>query len=100
MCIHIYIYKCASLTSRDGLNRGFNSQATAWIVNLEPRGDVSIPRGSIYIGPKVVPFWGSYLELYKVISKRNYFGAYGYTLPSWNSVPKTILGMVFRYLIP
>ena len=23
-------------------------------------------------------FWGSYLESYKVIPKRNYFGAYGY----------------------
>ena len=29
------------------------------------------------IGPKVVPFWGSYLEFYKVIPKRNYFGAHG-----------------------
>ena len=28
-------------------------------------------------GPKVVPFGGSYLEFYKVIPKRNYFGAYG-----------------------
>ena len=26
----------------------------------------------------VVPFWGSYLESYKVIPKRNYYGAYGY----------------------
>ena len=25
----------------------------------------------------VVPFWGSYLEFYKVIPKRKYFGAYG-----------------------
>ena len=32
----------------------------------------SIPRGSI-----VVPFCGSYLETYKVIPKRNYYGAYG-----------------------
>ena len=31
-----------------------------------------------HIGPKVVPFGGSYLEIYKVIPKRNYFGAYGY----------------------
>ena len=31
-----------------------------------------IPRGSI-----VVPFCGSYLESYKVIPKRNYYGAYG-----------------------
>ena len=29
------------------------------------------------IGPKVVPFGDSYLELYKVIPKRSYFGAYG-----------------------
>ena len=29
------------------------------------------------IGPKVVPFWGSYLEFYTVLPKRNYFGAYG-----------------------
>ena len=29
------------------------------------------------MGPKVVPFWGSYLELYMVIPKSNYFGAYG-----------------------
>ena len=31
-----------------------------------------LPRGSI-----VVPFWGSYLESYKVIPKRNYYTAYG-----------------------
>ena len=29
------------------------------------------------IGLKVVPFGGSYSEFYKVIPKRNYFGAYG-----------------------
>ena len=29
------------------------------------------------IGPKVVPSWGSYLEFFKVIPKRNYFGGYG-----------------------
>ena len=29
------------------------------------------------IGPIVVPFGGSYSEFYKVILKRNYFGAYG-----------------------
>ena len=33
------------------------------------------------IGPKVVPFWGSHSEFYRVIPKRNYFGAYGY--PHW-----------------
>ena len=29
------------------------------------------------IGPVVVPFGGSYLEISKVIPKRNYYGAYG-----------------------
>ena len=29
------------------------------------------------LGPKVVPFGGSCLEFYKVLPKRNYFGAYG-----------------------
>ena len=29
------------------------------------------------IGPKVVPFYGLYLESYRENSKRNYLGAYG-----------------------
>ena len=29
------------------------------------------------MGPQAVPFYGLYLEPYKVIPKRNYFGAYG-----------------------
>ena len=33
------------------------------------------------IGSIVVPFWGSYLESYKVIPKRNYYGASGYSSP-------------------
>ena len=37
----------------------------------------NIFRVYIPIGPKGVPFWGSYLEFYKVIRKRSYFGAYG-----------------------
>ena len=37
-------------------------------------GVIEIPIGSI-----LVPFWGSYLESYKVIPKRNYYGAYGYS---------------------
>ena len=32
---------------------------------------------SLPIGPYVVPFYGSYLESYKVIPKGNYLGAYG-----------------------
>ena len=30
------------------------------------------------INPIVVPFWGSYVEPYKVIPKRIYYGAHGY----------------------
>ena len=44
-----------------------------------------LPRGSI-----VVPFWGSYLEFYKVFPKRNYHGAYGY----WEGKGRE--GMTFR----
>ena len=33
--------------------------------------------GTIPKGPKVVRFGGSYVEFYKVIPKRNYFGAFG-----------------------
>ena len=36
-----------------------------------------LSHGCIPKGPKVVPFGGSYLEFYKVIPKRNYFGAFG-----------------------
>ena len=43
------------------------------------RAVVVVWEGSGYPdGPQVVPFWASYLEFYKVIPKRNYFGAYGY----------------------
>ena len=37
------------------------------------------------MGPKVVLFWGSYSEFYKVIPKRNYFGVYGYAQTLQNS---------------
>ena len=56
------------------------------------------------IGPQVVPFYGLYVESYKVISKRNYLGAYGYRLvypkgPSFQIVgfqgPKTAQRMDF-----
>ena len=44
-----------------------------------------IGKTSLPINPKVVLFGGSYVEFYKVIPKRNYFGALGKpheTLPS------------------
>ena len=34
-------------------------------------------RSQINIGSIVVPFWSSFWESYKVIPKRNYYGAYG-----------------------
>ena len=44
------------------------------------------------IGPKVVPFvGGSYLELHKVIPKRNYFGAYGYSCLKKQAAKSSIL---------
>ena len=46
------------------------------------------PRGSI-----VVPFWGSYLiESYKVIPKRNYWGAYGQTPRHFRECGQEALG--------
>ena len=44
---------------------------------LDPDPDKTWGGVALPIGPKVVPFWGSYLESYKVIPKKNYFGAYG-----------------------
>ena len=40
---------------------------------------LSLSFSGLPIGPIVVPCWGSYLESYKIIPKRNYYGAYGYT---------------------
>ena len=46
--------------------------------------------GPLPIGPKVVPVWGSHLEFYKVTPKRNYFGAYGYTIIIARNSPKKV----------
>ena len=44
------------------------------------RGDSesALLKKAVPVGPKVVPFRGSYIESYKVILKRNYYGAYGW----------------------
>ena len=55
-----------------GKDEGTWFQALASGFGGSESGEHGVP-----IGPKVVPFWGSYLEFYKVIPKRNYFGAYG-----------------------
>ena len=49
-------------------------------VMLRGSEEAQTPPETLPIGPKVVPFWGSYLEsyAYKVIPKRNHYGAYGY----------------------
>ena len=49
----------------------------------------------VNLGPKVVPFWGSYLEFYSVIPKRNYFGALGFTHRPQSS---SFSGFIFRVL--
>ena len=43
---------------------------------------------AIPIGSIVVPFWGSYLESYKVFPRRNYYGAYGYPDETRNYTPR------------
>ena len=48
----------------------FRAQASFYTVLLQSHG--TLPKG-----PIVVPSWGSYLEFYKVIPKRNYYGRYG-----------------------
>ena len=41
---------------------------------------------NLHIGSKVVPFCGLYLGSYKVTTKRNYFGAYGYRLDDFRAL--------------
>ena len=71
----------------------------------------NVKRIIIPIGSKVVPFYGSYLESYKVIPKRNYLGAYGYLQsPSvdpviklskpWNPSPKVPDANIARHSMP
>ena len=55
----------------------FNFRVDALPVEFAFVSGLHLPRTyNIPIGPIVVPFWGSYLEFYKVIPKRNYYGAY------------------------
>ena len=42
------------------------------------------------IGPIVVPFWGSYVESYKVIPKKNYYGAYGQPRPTQSRIDQLL----------
>ena len=51
----------------------------AWsVLKRKPRdSSIGFVDNLLPIGPIVAPFWGSYLEFYKVIPKRNYYGAYG-----------------------
>ena len=43
-----------------------------------PWSELHAANDNIPIGPIAVPCWGSYIEPYKVIPKRNYYGASGY----------------------
>ena len=53
--------------------------------DIKPAPSLSLPRGSI-----VVPFDGSYLESYKVIPKKNYYGAHGEPMGKAQT-PKAVL---------
>ena len=79
--IHIYIYiyihsprakkhQCKAKSVGEHARR--ESHGT-----VEGRGTQVEPVVALPIGLIVVPFWGSYVESYKVIPKRNYYGAYG-----------------------
>ena len=72
MCQRYYILALLVLPNANARRVGCIASMTFCFGRIV-RFRLFIPRG-----PKVVPFWGSYLEFYKVIPKRNYFGAYGY----------------------
>ena len=85
-------------------NRTSDEQTLAMLIYSEvwELWILPLPRGSI-----VAPFWGSYLESYKEIPKRNYCGAYGEALnltrnPTWE-FPKIrgylIWGSIIRILL-
>ena len=77
MCVCVGVFVCLCVCVIRGnytwpllLSRGSRGKEAS---NLECFSHVSnLPIGSI-----VVPLGGSYLGSYKVIPKRNYFGAYG-----------------------
>ena len=55
-----------------------DSETAPMVTQSEPSAGISaLQRLYSLIGPIVVPIWGSYVEAYKVIPKRNYNGAYG-----------------------
>ena len=58
---------------------GRASKASSLLHDLLVRSSLTRAASNIGfpIGPIVVPFWASYLEAYKVIPKRYYYGAYG-----------------------
>ena len=73
LCAQAALLVCA-LSRKDPTNKANVGAGT------EDQNPMQGPEQEVYhpllpIGPKVVPFWGSYLEFYKVIPKRNYFGA-------------------------
>ena len=72
-------YRHTTLGIRHCLSEGFCSLWGVW----EDRHWNVICHYALWlsIGSKVVPSCGFYLGSYKVIPKRNYFGAYGYGLP-------------------
>ena len=61
-------------------NHEFEAEATVSFYTKDLRVAALLRVGvflGLPIGSKVVPLWGSYLEPYKAIPNRNYYGAYG-----------------------
>ena len=69
--------RCSALQHGSTQQAFVNSPHHSPVQELRPPW-ICVPRG-----PKVVPFWGSYIESYKLTPKRNYFGASGRV---WSSV--------------
>ena len=84
-----FTFWCASCLcpSRTAKSNVFGrSHSDAWAVRVHGilGGTWHTSRGFdfmvYFLGSIVVPFWGSYVESYKAVPKRNYYGAYGLRL--------------------
>ena len=67
-------FDARSRTEKASFNTS-NNKTLASFLTPKLKGASSLR--ALPMGPKVVPFYGLYLESYNVIPKRNYLGAYG-----------------------
>ena len=72
------LHEFSKLGSLSGFLTGAYKVSTGGFLQRVPlRPTVRLQASGLPIGPKVVPFWVSYVESHKVFPKRNYYGAYG-----------------------